>query len=98
VTVAVSCNPSDGVILGVDSAITLPAGASVIKVHENAEKLFQFADLPVAIAVYGLGTLGARSLGGFLREFEVANPAAVLSGKPRLKDLVVHLRRSETRN
>lgn len=41
-TVAVSCNLSDGVILGVDSAVTLTNNkGAIIKVYENAKKLFK---------------------------------------------------------
>lgn len=34
-TVAVSCNIADGVILGVDSAVTLNDPSGVLKVYEN---------------------------------------------------------------
>jgi hypothetical protein len=34
VTVAVSCNLSDGVILGVDTAVTLP-GSIVVRIEEG---------------------------------------------------------------
>ena len=64
-------------ILGVDSAVTIPAiGApgSVAKVYENAEKLFQLADLPIGVAIYGLGALGTRGSAANLREFEVRDP------------------------
>jgi hypothetical protein len=46
VTVAVSCNLSDGVILGVDSAVTVPAPQGIVKVYENAEKLFSLGSAP----------------------------------------------------
>ena len=40
-TVAVAGNFTDGVVLGVDSAVTLQEGSTIYKVYENAEKLFQ---------------------------------------------------------
>src|SRR5206468_6888121 len=41
-SVAIACNLSDGVVLAVDSAVTVPdpAGGGVAKVYENAQKLF----------------------------------------------------------
>lgn len=70
-SVAVSCNLPDGVILGVDSAVTVPGGDnSVLKVYENAQKIFQLGDLPIGIASYGLAALDNRSLGSYLSEFE----------------------------
>ena len=47
-TVADSCNLSEGVILGGDSAITLGSSRRVIKGYENAEKLFQLGEKPVS--------------------------------------------------
>jgi hypothetical protein len=89
VTVAVSCNLSEGVILGVDSATTLLAGGNVGKVYENADKLFQLNNSPIGIAVYGLGGLGSRSIGSYLREFEVTKS---LSCQKAIPDLVEDLR------
>jgi hypothetical protein len=69
-TVAVSCNLSDGVILAVDSAVTVPGPSGIVKVYENGEKLFQIADRPVGAAIFGLGALGPRSIASYLHEFE----------------------------
>lgn len=92
-TVAVSCNLSDGVILGVDSAVSLPAPGGVAKIYENAEKLFQLGDKPIGIAVFGLATFGARSIGGFIREFEVADPNGVVTtNEVNVSDVVEELR------
>jgi hypothetical protein len=77
-TVAISCNLSDGVVLGVDSAVTVPGPGGVIKVYENAEKLFQLGYRRIGVAIYGLGSLRTRSIGSYIREFEVLNPAGVL--------------------
>lgn len=82
-TVAVSCNLSEGVVLAVDSAVTLstPDGG-VAKVYENADKLFQLGNRPIGMAIYGLGAMGQRSIGSFIREFELVAPAAVLGDIP----------------
>jgi hypothetical protein len=96
VTVAVSCNLSDGVVLGVDSAVTVPAvgpGGGIAKVYENAEKLFQLGNLPVGVAIYGLGAIGTRGIGSYLREFEVRDPDKVLTGGSQLVDVVESLRK-----
>jgi hypothetical protein len=57
VTVAVSLNLSDGVILGVDSAVTIftADGTGIAKVYEQAEKLFQLSNRPIGLAFYGAG-------------------------------------------
>lgn len=91
-TVAVSCNVSDGVILGVDSAVTVPAEDGVAKVYENAEKLFQIKDLPIGVATYGIGALGDRSIGSYLREFESEYPEIVADNECKVIDVVEGLR------
>jgi hypothetical protein len=78
-TVVVSCNLPDGVVLGVDSAVTIPVPFRGPKVYENAEKLFQIGELPIGVAVYGLATLGGRSIGSYIRQFEIDNPDGVLT-------------------
>lgn len=92
-SVAVSCNLSEGVILGVDSAITVPAvGGRVAKVYEDAEKLYQFGERPIGIAAFGLGSIEARSIGSYLREFEVQRGKDVVSAKNTIEDIAKALR------
>ena len=95
-SVAVSCNLSDGVILGVDSAVTLPGviadRVSIIKVYENAAKLFQLGDKPIGIAIFGMGAFGNRTLGSYIREFEVINPDEVVTKKCELSEVAESLR------
>jgi hypothetical protein len=83
----------DGVILGVDSAVTLGGPQGILKVFENAQKLFQLAEKPVGIAVYGLATLGERSIGSFIREFELLDPNNVVTKPSSVKDIVEELRK-----
>lgn len=94
-TVAVSCNLADGVILGVYSAVTLtdPKTRNVVKTYENAEKLIPLANNPIGIACYGLGGMGARSIGSYIAEFESTNPTGILTKVSTMKDIVEELRR-----
>ncbi len=94
-TVAVACNLSEGVILGVDSAVTLPdpgGTGTIAKVYENAEKLFQLGEKAIGVAHFGLAALGSRGVGSYLREFEVLDPHAVVSGPASMHDVVEELR------
>lgn len=88
-TVAASCNLSDGVVLAVDSAVTVPDGAGgVAKIYENAEKLFQLGDRPIGIAGFGLGALGSRAIGSYLHEFETLVRQGKLTAPNALADVV----------
>jgi hypothetical protein len=95
VTVAVSCNLSDGVVLAVDSAVTVPDPAGgVAKIYEHAQKLFQIGERPVGTAVFGLGTLGNRTIGSYIREFEqqYSNELATAGTMDGIRDVVETLR------
>src|ERR1700730_9776806 len=92
-TVAVSCNLSDGVILGVDSAVSLAGdGGSVGKVYENAEKLFQLGTKPVGIAIFGSASIANRTVGSYLREFEHLNIDNVVTGESSMSQIAESLR------
>lgn len=77
-SVVITCNLSDGVLIGTDSAITIqgrvpsPVGVQtgILKIYNNTEKLFQLEELPVAVATCGIGMLGERSIGSYVKEFE----------------------------
>ena len=88
VSVAVLCNLSDGLIIGVDSAVTVSDANGIRKVFEDGEKLFQLAD-KIGVAAYGLGGLEGRSIGSFVHEFELANPD--IENVP-IRDVVERLR------
>lgn len=83
---------SDGVILGVDSAVTVPSPTGVVKVYEEGEKLFQLGTRPIGVATYGLGGILTRTIGSYLREFEVTNPNNALSANNSLDVVVEELR------
>jgi len=93
-SVAISCNLSDGVILGVDSAVTLPGPGGILKVYENAEKLFQLGTKHIGVATYGLGGLRDRTIGSYLREFEILDPGQVIGRFPsKVPDIAEELRK-----
>lgn len=71
-SVAVVCNLSDGLVLGVDSAITITSSGEVAKVFENAEKLFKLENARIGIATFGMASMKGRSIGSFIREFEMS--------------------------
>jgi hypothetical protein len=89
-SVAVLLNLSDGLILGVDSAVTVFSGSDISKVFEDADKLFQLGSLRVGIATYGVAGLEGRTIGSFIREFETDNRASLAS--MQLRDIVEKLR------
>jgi hypothetical protein len=95
-SVAVSCNLPEGDILGVDSALTVSSqvdGKDLVKVYENAEKLFAFRDLPVGIAANGAASIGARSIGSYLQEFITSRATPARKAGVHLADVVEALRR-----
>ncbi len=65
----------DGIALGCDSATQISGKDSqgnigVLKVYENARKLFCFQDFPIGILSYGIGNIGSKSIQTILREFD----------------------------
>ena len=78
-TIVASVKVHDGIALGCDSATQIqgkdPTGnVSVLKIYQNARKLFRFQDLPIGILVYGIGNIGVKSIRTILREFNKENP------------------------
>lgn len=76
-TIAVACNLADGVVMGVDSAVTIHGTVreqtGVLKVYSDAKKLFQLYDLPICIASYGMAQLKLRTIESYVRQFEHDN-------------------------
>ena len=92
-TVAVACNLPDGVVLGVDSAVTLSNDkGEVVKTYEHAVKLFQLGEKPIGVATYGAGALGNRIIGSYMLEFEREDPKQVVTKDVTVKDVVEQLR------
>jgi len=84
-TIAISCNLSDGVILGADSAITVsgriieesegqPAKVveGVMNIYHDADKLYSLGGekAQIGILTYGAATLEKRTLRSYIRQFE----------------------------
>ena len=93
-SVAVSCNLSEGVILGVDSAVTVPSTeGGIAKVFEHAEKLFQFGDKPIGIATFGLASFESRSIGSHIRELEIIDPDRLVKKPSDISNVVESLRK-----
>jgi len=87
-SVAVLCNLSDGVIIGVDSALSVWGTNGVEKVFEDGEKLFQLKK-KIGVATFGLAGMAGRCIGSFLYEFERTHND--LDSKP-LEEIVESLR------
>jgi hypothetical protein len=93
-TVAVACNLAEGVVLGVDSAVTMSnKKKQVIKTYEHAVKLFQLGEKPVGIATYGMGAIGNRIIGSYVREFETEDPENIVTKDATMQDIVEQLRK-----
>jgi hypothetical protein len=73
-SLVVLCNLSDGVVLGVDSALTISDTEQISKVFENSEKLFQLGT-KIGVATYGIAGFEGRSIGNFVRQFEREHPS-----------------------
>lgn len=73
-TVAIVITIYDGVILASDSATTMShwdqsGETAFLNVYNNAEKIFRLSSsLPVGVITYGLGNIGAISVGALFRE------------------------------
>jgi len=78
--------------LGVDSAITVPSPDGVVTVYEEADKLFQIKNRPIGIATCGLGTIAGRTVGSYIREFQINDPKNVIQGAADVKLVVEELR------
>lgn len=81
-SIVASVKVYDGIVIGAESMTQLlaniqapgaPAGsvqqAVHVKSYSNAQKIFQIADLPVGVLVYGGGNIGNRSMESFIHEF-----------------------------
>ena len=69
----------DGIVLGAESMTQLTQNvngqAQWVKSYENAQKLFQVANLPVGVLTYGGGNIGKRSIESFVHQFSRAEQA-----------------------
>lgn len=76
-TIALSIKVNDGVVLATDSAASilqqLPSGndgLSVVKIYQNAEKLFHLSkELPIGAITWGSGSIGKSSISTLMKDF-----------------------------
>lgn len=80
-SIVVAVRVGDGLVMAADSASTLaatdPTGKElgVAKVFNNATKLLQLRDYPIAVASWGAGTIGARTISSLVEEFANSRPS-----------------------
>ncbi len=92
-SVAVTLTLSDGLIIGVDSAVTISFGPGQTNIYEDAEKLFQLGEKRIGIATLGMAGIGDRSIGSFIREFESKDIDESMSGSRTLQQITESLRK-----
>lgn len=92
-SVAVTLTVSDGLIMGVDSAVTISFGPGKTNIYENAEKLFQLGEKRVGIATLGMASIGERSIGSFIREFESRDVDGCMTNHHTLAEITESLRK-----
>jgi hypothetical protein len=92
-SVAVTLTISDGLIMGVDSAVTISFGVGKTNIYEDAEKLFQLGEKRIGIATVGMAGIGERSIGSFIREFESKDPDGAMARSCPLDEVVESLRK-----
>lgn len=73
-SIIVSVKVNDGIILGADSATQIwgeieGVGPGVAQVYYNSRKIFRLANLPIAVAVYGIGNIKERSVQNIIAEY-----------------------------
>ena len=66
-SIVVAVRVSEGLVMAADSASTLsvtgPSGQSgVAKIYNHATKLTQLKDYPTAVATWGAGNIGGRTI------------------------------------
>lgn len=73
-SIVVCVKVNDGIVLGADSATQISGKDDkgkvvLLKLYQNAQKLFQFQKFPIGILTYGIGNLGKKSIQTFLNDF-----------------------------
>src|ERR1700680_4933944 len=92
-SICVALNLSDGVVMAVDSAMTMfSAPGTISKVFLDADKLFQLKTLRIGVATYGVASLHGRTIGSFISEFTADKANADLP-ELKLKEICERLRR-----
>ena len=84
-SVAVSVEVSEGLVLAADSTMSVqgtmqtPRGevAGLIKTYGNASKLFRIRDYPVGVLAWGVGLVGYSNTASLVRQYQVNLPRDV---------------------
>lgn len=90
----------DGIALGCDSATQISGmdqhgNIGILKVYQNAIKLFHLPNLPVGILSYGIGNIEKKSIRTLIREFskeKTYSPKEKFTISGIANDLLVHTR------
>lgn len=100
-SIVVAVRVGEGLVIAADSASTLMGQTSdgqvgVVKVFNHAAKVIQLRDYPMAVASWGAGNLGARTISSLVEEFAnqrspMAQAEKDLSVKTEAKELMGHL-------
>lgn len=80
-------SPPKGSEIDVPANVIEWAQGPVIKVYEDADKLFALGDRPVGVAIYGTPLLGDRTIGNHLHEFVAKDPQGVISQETTLEQI-----------
>lgn len=104
-SIVISVRVGEGLVIAADSASTLLSHiegeniASVAKVFNNATKLMQLKDYPIAVASWGAGNIGQRTIFSLVGEYaneqlklkDIKKPKKGLSVKKHATDLMEFL-------
>lgn len=80
-SVVVAVKVSEGLVLGADSASVLAGSVSspqgeqegIIKIFQNARKVFQIGDFPIGALTWGQAYIGSRTVESLVRQWEHDN-------------------------
>ena len=92
-SIVISCKTPEGVILGVDSAVTVLSSdrKTVLGVRKDQKKLFQLRNKPIGIAVSGEVDFGNKNVNFYLESF-INDEILVWADKAKIADIVEELR------
>jgi len=70
----IATKTGEGIVIGADSLLTISGNigntSGVLNTYEHSNKIHNLLELPVAIAFWGIGHIGTRSVRSYILEFE----------------------------
>ena len=102
-TIVAAVKSRDCLVMGTDSVtqvLQVPEGgkkATFLKSYANATKLFRLGDEDIAIATWGSGNIGARSVGGLILDYAASLddvPSTIGEVAARLEEYVLPVYRA----